>query len=314
MTREDILNSPALIKRFCRDYNVSVATFHPIFFEQQLQTVAIHTPAYLEAFELFVSELSRFNAADDYFAYYNSVKDAAISFIQSSDEYREFCKKEFMPSKYPKRELYTPANHLADFISIDLKKANYSIMQMYCPNTFRSSWEEFITQFGASDYIAKSKYIRQVVFGACNPKKQIHAETALMANIANILEDEGIDIFSVGTDEILIYIDPSAPLSISEVSNILEHHTPELLSKLKIECFNLIKNDQGYEKFIVKANYATKCKSDFKCIDSDFYCQVIKYYYHLPLLDSDLVFDYKGTTAMFMHEIPNPFNSDLLGG
>ena len=46
------------------------------------------------------------------------------------------------------------------------------------------TWEEFLKSFGASDYLVKSKYVRQVIFGACGPSKGITAQTKLMTEIA----------------------------------------------------------------------------------------------------------------------------------
>ena len=47
----------------------------------------------------------------------------------------------------------------------------------------------------------------------------------------------------------------------------------------------------------------------FKCVDSDFMCQYIKYYYNEPIEERDLVFDYKGKVATFNYPIANPFKA-----
>ena len=317
MLRYDIIQSKALLKRFCRDYNVPVASLDPRFFEDQLETVALYKSTYRNAFDLFAEELLRFNSEEKYFEYYNQIKDAAIKQIQGSSEFAEFSLRDFRPSKFPRRELYSEQNHLRDFISIDLRKANFSILKLYCPKLFKDlSWEQFLKSFGASDYICNSKYIRQVIFGACNPKKQVQAQSELMSDIAEYLASLGYSIYSVVTDEIIIEVFPDTPHlnSAFNVSDILKEKFPKLSEFLKVECFNLSKNLQGYEKFIVASSDAVKCHSEFKCIDSDVFCQVIKYYLHKPIVASDLMFDYKDTTATFIDPIPNPFIDDFLGG
>lgn len=61
----------------------------------------------------------------------------------------------------------------AFFFSLDLKKVNYHVLKFYYPNLVLNThtYEDFIGQFTEFDYIRKSKYIRQVIFGNLNPKK-----------------------------------------------------------------------------------------------------------------------------------------------
>ena len=315
MTREQVLNSRDALKRFCRDYNVPVSTFDSNHFYNQLNTLSLYSDHYIKLFDEFVQELEPYPSIESYFEYYNSVKEKIIDYIHSSLEFKSFSESIINTPKVIKQELYSPSNNGRDFISIDLRKANFTILEMNCPNLFNGkTWEDFMRDFGASEYLVKSKYIRQVIFGACNPKKQIQAQTKLMSDIATKLQLEDFNVYSVVTDEIILSVDPSCPTNVTEVIATLRHYFPEIIDKLKIECFNLIKNTQGYEKFVVASSDAQKWFSVFKCIDSDVFCQVIKYYYHQDIEESDLVFDYKGSLARFMNPISNPFQNDYLGG
>ena len=315
MTIYDVLNSPALLKRFCRDYNVPVSTFSPEHFQCQLDTLCLYSDVYKKRFDEFLIELSDYESEEKYFEYYNQVKDSVIQHIQSKESFHQFSLKSFQPSLHVKAELYTQDNNNKDFISVDLRKANFTILNLYCPDIFDGmTWEEFISGFGASDYIANSKYIRQVIFGACNPKKQIQAQTELMSKIADALVAEGYKIYSVVTDEIILSAEEGETLSAAGVFDCIKHYFPELASSVKVDYFNLRKNLQGYEKFIVASTDMMKCGPTFKCIDSDVFCQVIKYYYHQEITESDLVFDYKGSLARYISPIDNPFTNEYFGG
>ena len=70
-------------------------------------------------------------------------------------------------------DIYKPMFDGACFFSLDLKKANYHVLKFYHPNLVLNThtYEDFIGQFTEFDYIRKSKYIRQVIFGNLNPKK-----------------------------------------------------------------------------------------------------------------------------------------------
>ena len=309
MIREKIVDSPNLVKRFCRDYNVPVSTYNGYWFPKQLSTLSIHDLKYVEKWDEFCKELESFNSAEDYFEYYNKVKDSVITYIQNHHEYECFNTLGFIVDKsFPKKELYCEENHNKKFISIDLRKANFNIMNWYCPTLFKGkTWEDFLADFGASKYLQGSKYLRQVIFGACNPKKQIQAQTELMTHIASKLDREGIKVYSVVTDEIIIEC----------TSKNMYHDLIDLLTTeniinstgiYKITKFKLTKNELGYIKEILNSSDVYDIgKIIFKCVDSDFMGQCIKYYYNEPIEERDLVFDYKGKVATFNHPINNPF-------
>lgn len=316
MTRQEILESRDALKRFCRDFNVPTATLDGFYFEKQLATLSMYSPHYLDLFEEYINELSTFPSIEAYFEHYNALKEAVISNILNNEQFKQFSNSDIQcPKHYLKQELYKPTNDGFDFISIDLRKANFTILERYCPDLFSGkSWEEFLASFGASSYLVKSKYLRQVIFGACNPKKQIQAETKLMIEIACKLELQGYKIYSITTDEILISVDPVDPVNISTLITFINQELSYISDKLKVEYFTLRKNLQGYEKVIIAGTDITSTTSVLKCIDSDVYCQVVKYYFHEYIDESDLVFDYKESLARFFSPIENPFTDDLLGG
>lgn len=312
MTRDEILNSRTALKRFARDFNVPVASYDSEYFLEQLKTLSLYSSHYIELFEEFVKELAAYPSPEAYFEHYNVIKDTAIEYIMTNPEFKAFsCSDINCPKSYIKQEVYKPTNDGKRFISIDLRKANFNIVTKYCPCLFEGkSWEQFLANCGASSYMQRSKYIRQVIFGACNPKKQIQAMTKLMLDVANKLTMHNYSIYSVTTDEILIELDAAESASVNPIVDILQLECADLLDILKVESFMLIANKQGYIKQILSSTDKINANIVFKCVDSDLFCQVIKHYFNLPIAKSDLVFDYKGSVASFLHPIPNPFLCD----
>ena len=314
MTRNEILDNKSLLKRFCRDYNVPVSTYCGYYFEKQLETLSLHDMKYKNKFEEFCDELKNFEDADSYFAYYNDLKDRVITYIQNHPAFKTFSESKFEPQgKWDKKELYCEENDGKIFISVDMRQANFNIMKLQAFDIFydydRSvahTWESFLASFGASPYLQGSKYLRQVIFGACNPKKQIQAQTEQMTLLANEFDKGGNKIYSVVTDEIIFDSSCYYPHIVSFMEDA------ELGNKdfYHITAFMLIKvGEIGYIKKILydSDDIRNTGKNIIKCVDSDFMCQFIKCMYAEKIEDHDLVFDYKGKLASFDSPINNPF-------
>ena len=176
MTREEVLNSIALKKRFCKDCNLPIVVFdNPYFYERLCILDSLYDC--VAKFEDFCLELGNYTHDEAYLAEYNAVKDMIIEALKANVYFQEFNNAQFnKPTvNVGKRNLYVEQNDGGLFFSIDMKKANFSALRHYNKEIFVGceTWEEFVGRFTSSKHMAKSKYIRQVVLGACNPKRQI---------------------------------------------------------------------------------------------------------------------------------------------
>lgn len=89
MTREEVLNSIQLKKRFCKDCNIPITVFdNPYFYERLAALDTIFNC--VKQFNLFCAEMQQFDNEQDYFEYYNSVKDRMISDIKGNQAYQYF--------------------------------------------------------------------------------------------------------------------------------------------------------------------------------------------------------------------------------
>ena len=323
MNGVDIYYSIPLKKRFAKDCNLPISVFDSPYFEERLKILDERFDC-ISKFGEFCRELSDFNSAEEYFAYYNSVKDSIINSLKGNRSFNHFNEANFPKNNndFSNRNLYVNDNNGGFFISIDMNKANFSALRHYSDNIFNNckTWEEFIGSFTDKKHIIDSKYIRQVVFGNCNPKKQIQYETFLMNTLAEYIKTalkDKVNIYSVASDEIIIsYFNPNSTennescYTLDELVGIIKKCPNGIGNLVKVESFTLKKlGNFGWHK--TGFNAITEENIDvFKGINSEIYPQIVKYEQNLPLTDNDLVFYHDGKLARFLEGVENPWKND----
>ena len=299
-------------ERFCKDCNIPIRLFQDPYFTDRLKLFDKFYGT-LEKWNIFLDELQKYHCEQDYFEEYNRVKDAAIISIKESETYKRFNEEDM--NKYrvthenlPNKDIFKPSNDGKLFISIDMRKANFSSLYHYDNSMFSGAktWEEFISKFTENKHIINSKYIRQVILGNCNPKRHITYEKYLMNEVLNFLYDhvgeERVVFFS--NDEIVydmsnINID-TLRLVVKSIDTVLKERID---IPLKVELFILhkIDNTDGYYKEIFKENREKDI--EFKCLDNYMLPFVIRYFLGEEITDSDKVFYHEGLLAKFI-EVP----------
>lgn len=209
---------------------------------------------------------------------------------------------------FEQKDIFKPTNTGRVFISIDMRKANFSSLHEYDRNIFRGTdtWEDFISQFTDNEHIINSKYIRQVILGNCNPKRHITYEKYLMDQTLSLLYDiigeERIVFFS--NDEIVYDMTTANNL---HMLNLVRNCVEERLSTksnipFRVELFSLhkINGTDGYCKKIYKEN--GEYNIEFKCLDNYMMPFVLRYFLGEEITESDKVFYHEGLLAKFIDE------------
>lgn len=298
-------------ERFCKDCNIPIRLFQEPYFMDRL-TLFDKFYGTLEKWNTFLEELQKYHCEQDYFEEYNRVKDAAILSIKNSEAYQRFNTDDM--NKYcvthenlPNKDIFKPTNDGKGFISIDMRKANFSSLHHYSADMFGvNTWEEFIGKFTDNQHIINSKYIRQVILGNCNPKRHITYEKYLMDILLTDLLEKHISIERVvffSNDEIVIDVsDMNKSRQILLAFNI-EQYLKDASPKFKVELFTLhkIDNTDGYYKEIFKENGEKEI--EFKCLDNYMLPFVIRSFLGEEITDNDRVFCHEGLLARFI-EIP----------
>lgn len=309
-----------LKERFCKDCNIPIHIFQEPYFTDRLK---LYDKFYgtLEKWNIFVNELGNYHCEQDYYEEYNNVKDMAISSIKNSEAYQRFIEEDmnqyYVNHKYlPCQDIYHPDNDGKTFISIDMRKANFSSLQHYDSDMFTGAptWEDFIGLFTDNKHIINSKYVRQVILGNCNPKRHITYEKYLMDGVVDFVTTFFMPLNKVvffSNDEIVFDITDNE-LNVEnayQLQNILDIKTT---IPLKVELFTLhkINGTNGYYKEIFKVNGQKEIK--FKCLDNLYLPFVLRHFLGEEVTDSDKVFYHEGLLAQFV-EVPKievKFNGD----
>lgn len=206
-----------LIRRFVKDTNLPIHVFEEPYFSHFLELYEEHFQA-KTLFAAFLRELSQFEHEGAYLAEYNRVKDAAITYLENNPAMQRFSKEEDM-SQYNIQNTGLCGNTVfketsvgKTFLSIDMVKANFTALRHYDPAIVggHMTYEDFIGMFTSSEYIKKSKYIRQVIFGNQNPRRQTkyeqHLMDMLLSHIYEVTNLTAAQVAYFGADELVFDI------------------------------------------------------------------------------------------------------------
>lgn len=306
-----------LRKRFLKDNNIPIKIIISPYFEERLELFNKYYKVD-KAIEEFHEIYSRIGNKEKYFELYNKLKDDIITYLNNSPEMIFFAQKEDMNKfsikhkNLPKNSIYKPTNDGGVFISLDMKSANFTALKHYNSNIVKNkeTYADFVKEFTDIDYFAKSKYIRQVVFGNINPARQITYEKYLMDLVITELEDiinlEQIVAFQ--NDEIVIdvsdYINNKEKLE--EIIQTIKEKISLLDKKgiaLKFELFKLkkIQNTDGYMKEMLPGSDTLETVfKGFSTLELPF---VLRQHFNEELKDSDFIFLHEDKLAKLLEPI-----------
>lgn len=306
-----------LRKRFCKDYNLPINLFDDI-----------HFTYYSLLYEFFPrriwAELNKTIAEkfDDnvelWLDYCAKVRDDAIAETMGTEEYKKFNEASIEIPLIPQVGEHSIYNEVCDgeeFISIDLKKANFQALKAW--GVIKDeTYGDFICKFDKdgimNEYLSESKYLRQVIFGKMNPSRTIKAEKAIMAQIYNLIhksiESRGYEFFSFNSDELIFKkvnkrmrkqpdfkaIEEKIFKSTNGIEVRVEHI---MVKRLKITNANGDKVD-AYIRTNIESGEETLKKAS-----TLFYPQIYKIWKNMDIVSIDLDFFCEGQMAAFKKKL-----------
>lgn len=174
--------------------------------------------------------------------HYYDVRDKVIKEVTENEAFKKFNECDMnrfkieTPLNPKSKEFYNEENVGKYYLSFDLVKSNIQALNYADTDILFNSktYDEFISRFTNSEYIKRSKYFRQVVFGQMNPKRHITIAKYLISKVYEICKNKGLNytLVSVSSDEIVFEI-PEATFEHAEIVG-------DLLPKL-------VKNELGLE-------------------------------------------------------------------
>lgn len=313
------MNKKKLYQRFSKDYNLPINIFDEEIFEY---------------YKVLYKDFFSFDALDSvidlietkydgnvelWLDYCASVRDNAINYILENEKYKEFNASDL--SKYnislpcSERSCYSEETNGKFYLSIDLKKANFQVLK-YLNILDDDTYEMFINKMGGDEYIAGSKYLRQVIFGKCNPSRQIKVEKYLMNKVYEYvwakLKHNDFIIYSFNSDEIVFELNKMVlkdrfDFYLNDIKKLIDELTRNIAVYLNIDVkieFNQIKslnifncNGSKVDAY-VKRNCITG-KEVLKKASTTFYPQIYKLYKGMEITKMDMTFYFENQLASF---------------
>jgi len=292
---QEITNS--MKRRFLKDFGLPLQIVQEPHFSYGLRTIDKEYNS-LAKYELFLKTIEILGDQNilDYVA---ELVQTIISDIKSKDAFKTFKadnleKYNLANSKNKKGNLYIEDNIDVDFVSIDLIKANFNALREYDENILPQDYEEFISKYTELEYFKQSKYLRQMIFGNLEPKKQQKIQRFIISDIANKLN--GMNIFTSSTDELVVRNSEELVVRKSDLEEVLQR-LAGTYNFLRIESFTLknILNDYYVREY--------EDKVEFKQCSSIVFLQILKYYRGEPILEEDRKFYYERQIATFDQSI-----------
>lgn len=306
----------ALRKRFAKDYNLPINIFDEEIFNY-----------YKELYDFFPTEEynsllkmieDRFDGSvEKWLDYCAAVRDDCILKTMETPEYKIFntedSSKWDIPDSMPKigeHSIYTEENDGKLFVSIDLKKANFQALK-YAGVLKEKSYDEFVFNHGGDEYIAGSKYLRQVIFGKMNAGRTIKVEKYLMSKIYDLIhsvfEIQGFELYSMNSDE-LIFKDVSNSgwfnlrwyEAASDVQRLIKTMIgiDARVEYVYVNRYNIVNANGNKVDAYIRRN-AYDDKRELKKASTTFFPQIYKLIHHMDIEEIDRKFFVDDQIATF---------------
>jgi hypothetical protein len=228
-----------------------------------------------------------------------------------------------------KKDVYNISNVGKVFVSFDMKTANFTALCDSCPSLFTKvdgtlmTWYEFVKQYTKSEFIAKSKYFRELCFGMTGfISKAATLQEIFMddvhTRVLGIAEQVGISMtprMKSGDENLYELTDPDK--FIESIDNF-KAALSDKISKLHIRVY-VLEQIENKNYFLKKFSFNTdwydsngrlktdpapfKSKIEFKCVPKHFMPQIIRWYKKEKIQDEDLIFMHDRIKARFLSTI-----------
>ncbi len=312
--------SNSVKQRFCKDFNMPFQVVQEPMFSYYIEQLDKHfdTKAKLK---MLIEVIETLGGEEQFFAESNRVKTVLIDKITKTKKYISLQNDKLddynTSHNVSQRDIYTMQNINHTFMSLDLVQANFNVFKMYSDELVLGfdTYADLVGSVSQFEYFKKSKYLRQVIFGNLQPKKQQRLQKFVMDNIITVLNsDVGIDMkdfVAASADEVVFSVDPSNVDMFVEMINRKIRSNPlstSVANWVKVEAFTL--KSISSKKFFVKE--LSSGGVEFKGIQSYFFMQAYKQYTQQPIEKMDKTFYHDGMLATFDKTVFD--EQELVGG
>ena len=233
---------------------------------------------------------------EDMFEYRMRKIDEIIDYIKGTRAYNDMVDDNLIPD-YPTNKNYEYSEGV-NYLSIDLKMANWQAMKKYDPSFVNELGEEYsdlLNKFDVPEVFHRSKHFRQYIFGNLNPKRQIKMQRVLVQDIYNALSKYNLKVEFIKNDEIIYSFE-----KIEDVREIIEgldgeDFTVTPFTIKKVENFRI-------NQYLCKDSGEILHSEPVGCNGHKFFMYLKKYIFNEPYDIRDLYFRMDGELAIWNTE------------
>ncbi|EEM25100.1 hypothetical protein P9035_18850 [Bacillus thuringiensis] len=306
-----------LKNRFVKDFSLPIKVFQEPYFSYYLELYD-ETHQTKRKYNMFKDAVERNGGERGFMDYYNQLKDKVSNTIKQTNAFDVFNhdrleEYDVQKHSFSKQNIYQKENVGKVFVSVDLKTANFQALKWYDKSLVlgMDSYEDLMKVFTDEKYFIQSKYLRQVIFGNLNPKKQVKIEEYLTYAVLQLFLQEGVckeeDVRMFSKDEFVFEIPKEKAMNFngsateSFIGDCFENN---ILTKVTV--FELVPAGKYFAKRFVEYAMGYSNEYEFICVPNIEFPQIYKDFYNMPLNDKDLVFYHEGRLATFLE--PNRSN------
>jgi len=228
------------------------------------------------------------------------------SFFDKSVEIAEFKSRMENLKGGKLASLYNHTRQDGLFVSIDIRKANYTILKMKTGDLLKGlEWKDFLGQYTKSKFLLESKYFREHIFGDC----KITDRTVKLSHqhLFEIQKDllekvDGLNLKDVvyqKGDEIVYQLTNAHSQNLKILRDLQESLVDH--PELKLTYFKLhqLQSQDFYAKEFFDLETAKPTSCEFKKVPNIFLMQAIKFWFKQPSQVEDFKFIHQGLLATY---------------
>ena len=175
------------VKSFCKLFDLNVPSYDDFEYYRSLyKRVGRHSD--IDELVSMYEELE--NTVDDMFAYRVECTTRLVEYIESTRAFNDLNLDPMVPDlPVNKNFTYEEGKY---YVSFDLRKANWQAVKCYDPefvNDLGDSWESLVDSLGIPQLFARSKQLRQYVFGNLNPKRLMKVQRKMVQSLLEKLPE-----------------------------------------------------------------------------------------------------------------------------
>lgn len=239
------------------------------------------------------------------------------SYIEKTEAYKLFNGHDYSKEKFRTKDLLLNDLEYV-FLSIDFKKANYSILKTFDKNNeLYKNWDELCNKMSIHPAIRDSKSFRQYLFGNLNPSRATKLQHIKMLKLIEILQEKSIlsesDIVFISHDEFIIkMINKSSEHKNAVVKRMFNFLSKDIskicdeenIPSVSFTVFELdIIGSKIYKKSIYDENFSLKYETLMSCPANKFFKYFKKFILCGDIDKRDLMFMMDNEVAIWKEGI-----------